>query len=138
MSDITVDQKMQLIRQVRSQYNKDQYDLMHREQLLYGRTTPGRMTIQKTPETGMLTEDFPTVGTELPGQFSTLKLRLLAAVVLFLAVLAMDINGTRVFGISTSSIFESISKDVTTESLNMIDEFTNAWSTGTDISPSEK
>ena len=74
MNDITVDKKLQLINQVRSQYNKDQYDLQHREQLLYGRTSERRR-----PET----EAAGVTNYEVTGRVSPLRIRLLAALGLF-------------------------------------------------------
>ena len=44
MSDVTMDQKLQLVQQVRARYHEDQFDLSNRERILYGRSdiTPVR------------------------------------------------------------------------------------------------
>ena len=104
MSDITVDKKLQLINQVRSQYNKDQYDLQHREQLLYGRTSERR----RQPET----EYVPTANYEVTGRISPLRIRLLAALGLFFLLLILDMSGTSLFGLQMSQVFDYIARDM--------------------------
>ena len=39
MSNVTTEQKLQLVQQVRSRYHEDQYDMSNRERLLYGRSS---------------------------------------------------------------------------------------------------
>lgn len=36
MGDISADQKLELVRQIRNQYEQNQYDIRHRESVLYG------------------------------------------------------------------------------------------------------
>lgn len=92
MSDISVDQKLQLIEQVRSQYHKDQYDLSHREQILYGRTSQ---------DSG--SEELPARG--------SLRLRVAAALVLLVLVILMDQKEETIMGITTAEIFHTIEND---------------------------
>lgn len=90
MSDISVDQKLKLIEQVRSQYHRDQYDLLHREQILYGRTASDP-------------SDEPMRG--------SFRIRLAAAVLLFVLIVLFDQKDGNILGITTSQVFQSIEND---------------------------
>lgn len=90
MSDISVDQKLRLIEQVRSQYHRDQYDLLHREQILYGRTASAA-------------PDEP-----LRGSF---RIRLAAAVLLFILIVLLDQRDGNILGVTASRVFQSIEND---------------------------
>lgn len=90
MSDISVDQKLRLIEQVRSQYHRDQYDLLHREQILYGRMSAG-----------------PTEQ-PLRGSF---RIRLGAAILLFVLIILLDQKDGNILGFTASRIFETIESD---------------------------
>lgn len=103
MSEITVDKKLQLINQVRSQYNKDQYDLLHREQLLYGRTSERRR-----PDV----ESMPVDNIAMTGKTGTFRIRLLAALGLFFLILILDMSKTSLFGLQMSQVFDYIAEDV--------------------------
>lgn len=103
MSDITVEKKMQLIQQVRSQYNRNQNDLMNRERILYGRTS----TIYNDNEQPVISSQ-EKEGMVVHGTF---RLRFFLSVVLVVAVVIFDKNNTSLFGITTNQIFESIAKD---------------------------
>ncbi len=100
MSDVTVEQKLEMVKQLRSRYHEDQYDMGNRERILYGRTSP-------RAEEGI--GDYGLE--EAPPRPSTLKLRFLIAVMLFAAVAAMKANGFQVAGITAEKIFEAISTD---------------------------
>lgn len=114
MGDITVEKKMQLVQQVRSQYNRNQYDLMNREKILYGYTSPNRMRSEETAGFEM--------DTDIPADISTFKLRFLAAVILFVTVATLDLTGSSLFGITPSKIYECISQDFDTDSLDFARE----------------
>ena len=51
MSDFSVEQKLELVQQVRSQYYRNQSDLMNREQILYGRTLTRKPQEEYYPQT---------------------------------------------------------------------------------------
>lgn len=104
MSDITVEKKLQLIQQVRSQQNRNQYDLMNREQILYGKTTASRFHPEDLPAASKVPE-----GTEQ--KISTFKIRIGAAILLFAAMLVLDLSGKGVFGITSNEIFQYIARD---------------------------
>lgn len=101
MSDATMEQKLRLVRQVRSRYNEDMYDMSNREQVLYGKTsiTPDRLYSDRQPSAG----EEPAV--------SSFRTRLWTAILLLLAVIVMDINDMNVAGITTEKIYEVISAD---------------------------
>ena len=105
MSDITMDKKLQLINQVRSQYNRDQYDLQHRDQLLYGRTSER----QRPQEAAVPMEEYAVTG-----RISPFRIRLMAALGLFFLILILDMSGVSLFGLNTSQVFDYIAKDVDT------------------------
>ncbi len=108
MGNYTMEQKLRLVNQVRSRYDQDQSDLLRREQLLYGKTS--NRTFDLEPEGA-----FPEAETENPAGVSFFRLRLLAALVVFVLILTLDRNGKDLFGMSTEQIFQSIAKDYVTE-----------------------
>ena len=108
MSDTTIEQKLQLVRQVRSRYHENQYDLSNRERILYGRTSvvPEREGYAASP----YDEDYD--GTLPEGRpLSLMKIRLWIALLLVVMVIIMDTNGMSIAGITSEKIFELISAD---------------------------
>lgn len=114
MSDTTIEKKLALVQQIRSTYNKNQYDLTNRERILYGRSTVRNyppLSYKDSFREDAVEEDFPQdAGTEGAGFF---KLRLLLAAVLFLGVVLWDKNGGTLAGLSADWVFEAISADYT-------------------------
>lgn len=108
MGNYTMEQKLRLVNQVRSRYGQDQSDLLRREQLLYGKTSNRAFDYEQDGA-------FPEAETESPAGVSFFRLRLLAALVVFVLILALDRNGKDLFGMSTEQIFQSIAKDYVTE-----------------------
>ncbi|MDE6167600.1 MAG: hypothetical protein K2G28_03995 [Acetatifactor sp.] len=102
MSNVSTEQKLRLVQQVRSRYSEDQLDLTNRERILYGRSS-FRSAEGPWAEQYPYPEDAPR-----PSLF---KIRLLLALVLFGAVIAMDTSGINVAGITAETIFEAISVD---------------------------
>lgn len=100
MSDATVEKKLELVQQIRSQYNKNQFDLLNREQILYGRTMPRESYTYENPAE----EAALPVG-------STFKLRLFAAGFLFVLIIALDITGKSLAGLETGQIFTILAQD---------------------------
>ncbi len=103
MSNVSTEQKMRLVQQVRSRYSEDQYDLTNRERILYGRSSP------RSTEEGSWTEQYP-YPEDMPRP-SLFKIRLLLALIIFGAVIAMDTSGINVAGITAEKIFEAIAAD---------------------------
>jgi len=101
MRDVTTEQRLRLIQQVRSRYNENQYDLSNRERILYGKSFSGEIADserQENPEDGSR-------------PFSSFKLRLLIAVLLGAAVISMDRNQIKIAGITSEQIYQAISAD---------------------------
>lgn len=97
---MTTEQKLRLVQQVRSRYNEDRYDMYNRERILYGRANPPDLEMPEEPGAA-----------NPPSGFSSFRFRLLLAALLFAAVIAMDINGIEVGGITSDKILEVISTD---------------------------
>lgn len=102
MRDVTTEQKLRLIQQVRSRYHENQYDLSSRERLLYGksfaRDIPGR-----EEQEGMDNDTRPLL--------STFRIRLVIAVLLGAAVISMDRSQIKIAGITSEQIYQAISAD---------------------------
>lgn len=108
MSDVTMDQKLQLVQQVRARYHEDQYDMSNRERILYGRTdiTPARIR-SGNPYGDPYGNPAPPA--EEPVSF--FRVRFLIAALLLTAVILMDKNGIAVAGVTAEKIFHAISED---------------------------
>jgi len=102
-----MEQKLQLVQQVRSRYHENQYDMSNRERILYGKTS-------RNPDLRYVSAyrdayEEPMEGTN--GTISFFKLRMFVALLLLAAVIIMDKNGFSVAGITTEQIFQAISAD---------------------------
>ncbi len=100
MGNFTVDKKLELMRQIRSRYQQNRYDMFHRERLLYGRSN---MTFSEEETPDDLMED-----TE---PYNSFPLRILLALGLFLLIIICDLSGRSIFGIQPSQCFSAISAD---------------------------
>lgn len=101
MSDVTMEQKLKLVKQIRSRYNEDQYDLSNRERILYGKTSRPVDSLAERPQQEA-DADKPV---------SSFRFRIFLAVLLLAAVIVMDKNGTKIAGITAEEIFQAISAD---------------------------
>lgn len=108
-SDVTTEQKLRLVQQVRSRYQEDQYDLSNRERILYGRTSVPLESKYVSAYRDTYSYDEPLAPADSSAFF--FRLRLLAAVFLLAAVIIMDKNGIKVAGITAEQIFQAISAD---------------------------
>ena len=99
-TSVDTEKRLQLVKQIRSKYNEDQRDLTNRELILYGKST--------RPITEELYEqqEQPEVG-----QISFFRIRLVIAVLLFAAVIFMDMDNMEMAGITAEKIFQAISAD---------------------------
>ena len=106
MSEITntskanTEKRLQLLKQIRSRYNDDQRDLSNRELILYGRSTRSATEDSRQQEVQPDAE-----------QVSFFRIRLILAVLLFAAVIFMDMDGMELAGITAEKIFQAISAD---------------------------
>ncbi|MCM1056451.1 MAG: hypothetical protein NC517_02445 [Firmicutes bacterium] len=98
MKDATTEQKLQLIQQIRSRYKEDRYDMGNREKILYGRESVRPWEDGDDPEW----EQSPQ---------SSFRLRVLLAVLLFAAVVALDTNSTSLLGLTAEKVYQIISAD---------------------------
>lgn len=101
MRDVTTEQKLRLIQQVRSRYHENQYDLSNRERILYGKSFSREITDSLQP-------DGPDDGSR---PLSSFKIRLLIAILLGAAVISMDRNDIKIAGITSEQIYQAISAD---------------------------
>lgn len=95
MDDITVEKKMQLVQQIRSQHNRNQYDLSARERILHGYSV-----------------DFTSpVGSDEKSTSESLKFRSALAVMLLLFSILFDYFKIAPVGIEMNQIFQMIAAD---------------------------
>lgn len=106
-----VEQKLQLVQQVRSRYQENRYDLSNRERILYGRTSVGPETMDQAypckGQYGLYGDTDPAEAQPL----SFFKLRMWIALFLVTAVIVMDRNGSEMAGITAEKVFQMISVD---------------------------
>lgn len=113
MSDITTEQKLQLVQQVRSRYKEDRYDMHRREHILYGREFPVYEESEGYPEARV-------GGSPAP---SSLRGRLIVAVMLFIGLVVLQENQVKIAGITSEKIYEMISADYETQIDKWIESF---------------
>lgn len=140
MENISTEQKLQLVQQIRSRYHENRYDLSNRERILYGKasTEPedfgqaypysqgNRASYGNKSSQGRLypygrSHFYETsysygapYGEEDPADaepLSFFRLRMWIALFLVAAVIVMDRNGMEVAGVTTEKIFQAISED---------------------------
>ena len=111
LKETTVDQKLELIRQVRSQYRQNQNDLMHRESILYDR--PLR-SIANTEESFSSDDTYyepyqiQKKGSQTSG---TLKIRYVLAFSLTALVILFHQNQIKPAGINMEQVFLTLEQD---------------------------
>lgn len=115
MSDVTVEQKLQLLQQIRSRYSENQYDLHNRERILYGQAAGG----YSGKAASSAPEEQDTGQTPAVSRF---RLRLLLAVLFLGALVFMEKNHIEVAGITAEVIQRVISADY--------EEKIDAWAEG--------
>ena len=100
---MTLENKLELVRQIRAQYEQDQYDLGRREQILYGYSKEN----QTKPDTSY-------------SDHSAGRVRLVVAVILLLFVISCDRKKVEILGYQTESLFTALARDVGSELENWI------------------
>lgn len=101
MRDVTTEQRLRLVQQVRSRYHENQYDLSNRERILYGKSF-----VREAPES--FQQELPDTD---PKPVSSFKLRLMIAILLGAAVISMDRSNAKIAGITSEQIYQAISAD---------------------------
>lgn len=107
MSNITMDKRLELIQQIRTQNHQNQYDMISREQLLYGKSCS-----RNTYDTDTNRYNDMTEGIEADQQpVSSFKIRLLVAVTLLLFGIVLDSSGKSLGKLSLKDISEILAVD---------------------------
>lgn len=109
MDNISMEKKLELVHQVRSQYQKNQYDLMSRENLLYGKTSrPLEYSGDK-----FISGENQKKSADEEGLFrdGTVKIRYAIAAVLLLIIILMDQSGKSIAGVSVEQLFQMLEAD---------------------------
>lgn len=101
MSEITVEKKLELMRQIRSKSERDRFDMSRREQILYG----------KTSEPVANPIPYYSVESNEEEELPTFPLRTLLAIAIFLMIIICDMSGKSFLGMQTTECFEAIAKD---------------------------
>lgn len=99
-SKTSMEKRLQLVKQIRAKYNEDQRDLTDRELILYGRSS--RPAAKDFSEQQAPADETPV---------SFFRIRLVLAILLFAAVILMDMDGVEMAGITADKIFQAISAD---------------------------
>lgn len=107
---IPVEKKLELIRQIRLQYYQNQNDLMHRENLLYGKTSLNRKNSIADPYSAEISFDINSEKESIPRD-KTLKIRYALAAVLFITVIICDKSQISLSGISMEKVFQLVEVD---------------------------
>lgn len=119
MSDITVEKKLELINQIRSQYNRNQNDMWNREQLLYGR----HQGLEPTSCAESCTWNHQGEGRTAAASF---KIRLLLALLLLAGVIWLHRGGVEIAGVAMEEVFQVISEDYYQEAVQLVEQMTAA------------
>ncbi len=100
MSEITIEKKLELMRQIRSKNERDRFDMSRREQIVYGKS------MEPVSQATYLTEK-----SDEENALPTFPLRALLAVTLFLLIIICDMSGKSFMGMETKECFEAIATD---------------------------
>lgn len=100
MSEVNSEQKIQLVQQIRTQYEKNQCDIKNRKQLMFGNGYD--MTMQNA---GMIPQENSSAKSE------SLKCRCAIAALLFIFTIIFDLIGAHPFGVSMEQVFTAIATD---------------------------
>lgn len=126
MEKVTLDQKLELLEQIRSRYHENCRDLRNREQILYG-----KHSAYEEYEDGT-----NGIDNDQEVTFSTLGFRILISVGLFLLIIFCDMSGKRFLGISAQECFSVIEKDYKSSITAWVDAASDTTIFETDTSES--
>ena len=140
MGNISTDQKLQLIQQIRAENQENRMKMRNRERILYGMEYQSKkyQYEQEIPlynkgyyegnRTNAVKELYAmeAQGSDMErGSFSSFKLRFMLAVTLFAAFLVLDSGAGNIAGISTTALREEINKDFDTGLEEVVFDFEN-------------
>lgn len=108
MSDVPIEKKLELIRQIRARNYQNQSDLINREQILYGRTGSG--ISEPTIPYSFQQESTENLEENI-FRDNTLKLRYALAAVLLVTIILLDRTEGTIAGVSMERVFSYIAVD---------------------------
>lgn len=117
MEHISTEKKMELIRTIREENARNKSRIRQREHILFGKEVPLVDFERRENEMG-IAEEMPSA--------TGLKIRLFLAAILFLGFVIMDMGKISLQGVDSARIQEEISKDVTINMQNFVEEFSYA------------
>lgn len=109
--ETTVDQKLELIRQVRSQYRQNQNDLIHRESILYDRPIRPIANLDVSPAADNAYYDPYNIQKKGSQTSGTLKIRFVTAVLLTALVILFHRSHISPAGIHMEQVFLALEQD---------------------------
>lgn len=112
MDNISTEQKLELVKQIRSKYNENITDMSHRERVLYGRTSysgkPDVISSSSVDRSWYYDEPADEDSME---HFGFGRVRLLIAIILLTGVISLDLSEKSLMGVSMDKVFTAISQD---------------------------
>lgn len=125
----TIEKKLQLVKQIRSQYNQNQYDLSNREQILYGRASYKAPSVSQSDSFhDIVRRGEPAAINNGMGDTAvaseSLKLRSALAVMLFVFAVLFDLLGVAPAGVKMQQVFEVIAADYQENMTAFVDAMT--------------
>lgn len=125
MESISTEQKLELVKQIRSKYNENLSDLSQRERILYGRTSSyGQGDVGGYSVDRSWYYDDYREGEDVQS-FSFGKVRFLIAVILVAGVVTLDLSGKSLMGIPMNRVFAVIAQDYEDEIAAWVTDVTN-------------
>uniref|UniRef100_UPI0040576159 hypothetical protein n=1 Tax=Acetatifactor sp. TaxID=1872090 RepID=UPI0040576159 len=130
MEEITTEQKLQLVQQIRDQYNKNRYDMSNREQILYGRTSgmPAPISYGNVHhEQAFSAENYVSIDTTETNTTASesLKFRCAVAAMLFVFAVVFDLLGVMPLGLKMEQLFTYIAADYQDYVTEYVETLTN-------------
>lgn len=134
MGNVSTEQKLQLIQMIRAENQDNRMKMRSREKMLYGTETkyePDELPLYAKGYVAVNTKNKELYAAENAAiaehvsSFSSFKLRLLLAVILFTAFLVLDAGNGTIAGITTRQLQEEINKDFDTGLDKVVFDFEN-------------
>ncbi len=109
---VPVEKKMRLVQSIRAENMDNRMKLRQREHFLYG-TESSAVPLWSKGEPMQMADGYPNGenSEEMPPGSSTFKLRMTAAIILFVAFLLCDVGGYKFWGYSMNDIYGLIRED---------------------------
>lgn len=108
---VPVEKKMRLVQSIRAENMDNRMKIRQREKFLYG--TESMPPLWNRGEPVQLGEEYPGSGKpeEMTPVSSTFKIRMAAAIILFVGFLLCDAGGYKIWGYSMNDVYRLISED---------------------------